>query len=236
MTLQLTTTEKIMGGVIIALIFFFLFRECGHQRDENNLVNNIANYKDTVKFDKIKINEQEVAIAYNASLQLENKDQLESLLKKHDTLYAMIKKFKDVKSTTIINQYTTINGDTIPLRDSIPCDFKAFKVRRDSIYYHFVGTIAPKYFSIDSLFIPNKQSIIVGTKKLGFLRGVEERAEIVNSNPLIHIANIESYVLNKKKKRFGIGASVGYGFSLNGNIVRTSPYIGVSANYNLFEF
>lgn len=202
-----TNTEKIMGGVILALIFFFGFRECMHQKSKDDLINDIVNYKDSAQFYQLKVNGMQVDVAFNKSLVLENKDQLESLIKKNDTLSKLISKFKDVKSTTIINQYTTINGDTIRLKgDSIPCDFKAFKVRRDSAHYHFVGTISPKFFSIDSLRIPNKQSIVIGKKKLGFLRGTEDRVEIINSNPLIKTTNIESYVISKKKKWYNTNA------------------------------
>lgn len=233
---KMTRTEKIMGISIIAIIIIFFFRECSNQNDKNNLVNDISTYKDTAQFYSLKVNGIAVDVAYNKSLQLENKNQLESIIKKNDTLAKLISKFKAVSSTTIINNITNISGDTIKLADSIPCDFKPFQVRRDSIYYHFLGTISPKYFSIDSLTIPNKQSIVIGKKKLGFLKGTEERAEIINSNPLIKTTNIESYVINKKKKRLGIGPSIGYGFQFNPTGVRTGIFLGVSAQYNLIQF
>lgn len=219
--MTLTNTEKILGGVIIAIILFFGFREWQNRNNTDNLVNDIANYKDSAQFYSMKVNGMEVDVAFNKSLVLSNKDQLESIIKKNDTLLKMISKFKNVASTTIINNITNISNDTIKLTDSIPCDFKAFKVRRDSIHYHFLGTISPKYFTIDSLTIPNKQSIVIGKKKLGFLKGTEQRVEIVNSNPLIKTTNIESYVISKPKKWyntdvFKIGASL-----LGGYIIAT---------------
>jgi hypothetical protein len=208
MNIKFTTTEKVLALIIVIGVIAFFMRECGNQKDKDNLVDQIANYKDTVKFDHIKIDGQDVQIAYNASLELENKDQIASILKKNDTLYKMIQKFKDLKSATIINQYTTINGDTIKLKgDSIPCYFKPIQVRRDSAHYHFVGTIAQKYFSIDTLTIPNKQSLLIGTKKVGMFKGTEgffnnkeKRAEIVNSNPLVKVVGIQNYVVDSKKK------------------------------------
>lgn len=225
-----------MAGLILVITFFFLFRECGHQRDKDNLVNDVANYKDSAKYYTIKVNGMEVEVAQNKSLILENKKQFQSVIAKNDTLLKLVSKFKSISSGTIINNYTTIKGDTIKLKgDSIPCDFKAFKVRRDSAYYHFVGTISKKYFSIDTLYVPNKISIIIGRKKTGFLKH-EERAEVVNSNPLVRTTNIGNYVVIPKKKRIGIGASIGYGLQFNSNSVSLSPYIGISANYNLLEF
>ena len=204
--MTLTQTEKILGGVIIAIILFFGFREWQSRKNADDLINDIANYKDSAQFYSLKVNGMEVDVAFNKSLVLSNKDQLESIIKKNDTLAKLISKFKAISSTTIINNITNITGDTIKLTDSIPCDFKAFKVRRDSIHYHFLGTISPKYFTIDSLTIPNKQSIVIGKKKLGFLKGTEERVEIVNSNPLIKTLNIESYVISKPKKWYNTDA------------------------------
>lgn len=235
--MQLSRLEKIMGvGLIIIGIIFFV-RECENQDDKNNLVDEIANYKDSAQFYTLKVNGMEVDVAYNKSLQLENKEQLESLIKKNDTLTKLVSKFKDIKSTTIINNTTTIVGDTIKINgDSIPCDFKPIRVTRDSIHYYFVGTISPKFFSIDSLTIPNKQSIVIGKKKLGFLKGTEERVEILNSNPLIKTNTIENYVINKRKKRIGIGPSIGYGLNVGSNGISKGTYIGVSAHYNVISF
>jgi hypothetical protein len=237
MSFQFTTTEKVMAGLILVITFIFFFRECGHQRDEDSLVSNITSYKDSAKYYNLKVDGMKVEVAYNKSLVLENDKQIKSVLSSmNDTIARLIKKFKDVKSGTIINNYTSISGDTIKLKgDSIPCDFKAFKVRRDSVYYHFVGTIAKSYFSIDTLSIPDKTTLIIGRKKIGFLK-YEERAELFHSNPLVHTTNIGNYETIKRKKRIGIGASVGYGFNISKDAVRMSPYIGISVNYNLFEF
>lgn len=233
---NISIREKIMGGFLLALVLFFILWKGCDQKQTDNLLDNALNYKDSAMFYKIKVNGMEVDVAYNKSLVLQNKDQMEAMLRKNDTLSKLISKFKDIKSTTIINQYTTINGDTIKLKgDSIPCDFKPFKVRRDSAHYKFVGTIASKYFSIDTLSIPNKVSIVIGLKKMGFLKRGEERAEIINSNPLVKTTNIGNYVVIPKRKKIGVGASVGYGLSLSGKPI-LAPYVGVSLNYNLFEF
>ena len=236
MSLKFTVAEKVMAAVIVVIAFIAIFRECGHQRDADNLVNDIAGYKDLAKHYNLKVNGMKVEVAYNKSLVLENNKQVKSVLSSmNDTIARLIKKFKDIKSGTIINNYTTISRDTIKLKgDSIPCDFKAFKVRRDSIYYHFVGTISKKYFSIDTLSIPNKTTLVIGRKKIRFLK-YEEGAEIFNSNPLVHTTNIGNYEVIKRKKRIGIGASVGYGFAV-GNQIRLNPYIGLSLNYLLISF
>jgi len=218
MTFNFTNTEKIMVGVILAIIMFFGFRECSNRKSQNELIDGIANYKDSAQFYSVKVNGKDVEIAYNQSLVLQSKEQLESVIKKNDTLAKLVKKYKDVKATIIIKTTTSIKHDTIPIDRPIPCDFAPIKVRRDSAYYNFVGTISPKFFSIDTLSIPNKQSLVIGTKKLGFLKGTEERAEIVNSNPLIRTSNIESYVINKPKKWYQTDAFL-IGTSLIGGYI-----------------
>lgn len=209
--------EIVLFATSIFLAFFLFVKGCRDQKEVDELVNRISNYKDSAQFYKLKVNGSPVDVAFNQSLVLQTQNQLEAVLAKNDTLVKLISKFKKIASTTIINQYTTINGDTIKLKgDSIPCSFKPFQVRRDSAYYHFMGTIAPNYFSIDSLSIPNRQNIVIGEKKLGFLRGTEKRVEIVNSNPLIHTDKIQNYVIQGKKKwhqttafKVGIGILAG---------------------------
>lgn len=194
------TREKIMGiGIIVVVVLFFL-REFQNQKLKDDLINDIARYKDSAQYYSIKINGMAVDIAFNKSLQVKNKEQLEALIKKNDTLAKIVSKFRTINSTTIIKEVISIKHDTIKIDNQIPCDFKPFKVRKDSTYYNFVGTISPKFFSIDSLAIPNKQSVIIGRRKLGFLKGTEERVEIVNSNPLIKTTNIDNYIISKPKK------------------------------------
>lgn len=237
MVLKFTTVEKIMGTAIAGLILLLGFRECSNTSDKNNLVSDLAHYQDSAKYYSLKVDGMKVEVAYNKSLVLETNNQVKSVLSEmNDTMAKLVKKFKDIKSGTIINNYTTINGDTITLKgDSIPCNFKPIKVRRDSVHYHFVGTIAKNYFSIDTLTIPNKISLIIGTKRVGLFKR-EERAEIVNSNPLVHTTNIGNYEVIKRKKRIGLGASVGYGLSFGKNDISLRPSINIGLNYNLLEF
>lgn len=195
---------------------FFCYQGCHNKFEKDTLVKQISAYKDSAEFYKIKVNGNPVEVAFNQSLVIENKKQLQALLAKNDTLTKLISKFKKIAGTTIINQYTSISKDTIRLKDSIPCSFKAFQVRRDSAYYHFLGTIGQGFFSIDSIIIPNTQSIVMGERKLGFLKGTEKRIEIVNSNPFIHTNKIQNYIIESKKKwyqstafKFGIGVLAG---------------------------
>jgi len=188
--------DRILGGVIILLLILFVFRECQNQSNTDDLVLDITNYSDSAKYYKGK---NGTLIAYNKTLNVENEKQLKAVLSKYDTLSQILEKFKDIKSTTIIKETITIKHDSILFEKKIPCDFEPFKVKRDSLYYTFRGTIGQDFFSIDTLSIPNQQSIVVGRKKVGFLKH-EYRAEVINSNPLVNVTNIGSYAIKPKKK------------------------------------
>lgn len=231
------TKDKLLWGIIISLGFALFIREGCNRSQNDNLIADLAGYKDSAKYYNLKVNGLNVEVAQNKSLVLQSNDQIKSVLSSmNDTMAKLIKKFKSINSGTIINNYTTINGDTIKLQgDSIPCNFKPFHVRRDSAHYKFVGTIAKNYFTIDTLTIPNKISIISGRKKVGFLK-YEDRVELFNSNPLVKTTNIGNYEVVKRKKRIGLGLSAGYGLSFSKEKVTLAPSLNVSVNYNILEF
>ena len=203
-------------SIIAILILFGVVREGCNSSKTDKLLDSVQNYSDSAQFYKTENGTQ---VAYNQSLLLENKEQLQSLFAKNDTMRELLDKYKNIKNVTIIKE-TIVIRDSIPYGIDIPCDFNPFTVKRDSIHYNFTGTIGKSFFRIDSLTIPNEQSIIVGQRKLGFLKGKERRVEIVNSNPLIITSNIGSYVVEEKKKwyetrafSFLIGFGFGYGTS-----------------------
>lgn len=186
--------------VIIILISALFFRECTRQSEMDNLVSSITNYKDTVKIEKLK---NGALIYSNQMLVLNSQEQIKSLASAmNDTLKMMLKKFKSVTNVTTINNQFFTGGDTIKYAQNIPCDFEPFKVRRgtDSTY-KFVATIGKKYFSIDTLGIKDKQSIVFGRKKTGFMK-YDYTAEINHSNPLISTYGIKSYQYIPQKQWF----------------------------------
>lgn len=211
---SVTLREMILFFLCIFLAFFLLKNQLENNPD--NLLSNFTHYNPSAQIDSISVNGNNTDISYNQSMVLETKKQLESVLAKNDTLIKLLSKFKKIASTTVINNYTTINNDTI-LRSNTP----------DSLTYSFSNTCdsysvtarVPRshdYLIIDSLVIPNKQSIIIGEKKLGFMKGTERRVEIVNSNPLIKTDKISSFVIQKPKRfyetngfKFGMGVLAG---------------------------
>lgn len=177
--------------VIIILISTLFFRECTRQSEIDSLVSSIVNYKDTVKIEKLKNG----ALVYsNQMLVLNSQEQIKALASSmNDTIKLMLKKFKSVTNVTTINNQFFTSGDTAKFAQNIPCDFKPFKVRRGSdSTFKLVSTISKDYFTIDTLSLKDKQSIVFGRKKVGFMK-YDYTAEINHSNPMISTYGIKSY-------------------------------------------
>lgn len=209
--------NKILNYLFISVFFvlLLLIQECRHNKDVSELVSDINTYKTEAKSYKNKFGKE---VSYNKSLVFENEKLLKKYLKSNDTILESLKGFKTVNNYIKVKEYITIT-DSIPFIKRIPYDFKPFRITRDSVYYNFVGTIAPTYFRIDTLFIPNEQSIVVGEKKIGVFKK-EFRVEITNSNPLIKTTNIGSYTFKEKKKWYErplvhLGAGIIIGLGLN---------------------
>jgi len=226
------TKDRILYSLIGVLLIVILVREGCNQSSTTNLIKDIAEYKTEVKTYK---GLNGVEVAQNKALLLENSEQIKAILSRNDTLAQLMDKYKNLKNVTIIKNITQITNDSI-VYDSIriPCDFKPFQVKRDSIYYQFYGTIAPTYFKIDSLRIPDEQSIVFGLRRMGFLKKKEYTAEVVHSNPLVHTTNIGSYAIQEKSKKLVI--SVGATYGLNLVTGKLQPMIGVQVGFPLISF
>ena len=202
----------VIVALIVILICSVVFIRCEHQKQIDDLVKNVATYSDSAKHYKSKYG----VVAFNQTLQFQNEKQLKAYFSQNDTLKQLLKNFKKINSVTIIKEKIYIH-DTIPIpfETKIPCDFKPFQVKRDCTNYHFKGTIFPDKFNIDEISIPNKQTVVLGEKKTGFMKK-EYRVEITNSNPLIMTSNVGGYTVNPKKEwyqrpvvTFLIGTAVG---------------------------
>lgn len=224
--------NRVLYTIIAILVALLLLREGCNQSSTNDLVKNITQYKTEAKHYK-GLNGADVA--QNNALMLENSEQIKALLNKNDTLSELMKKYKHLQNVTIINNTTQIRDDSISFDTlRIPCDFEPFQVKRDSSHYKFYGTIAKDYFRIDSLNIPDEQSIVFGKRKMGFLKRAEYVTEVVHSNPLIKTTNIGSYSVKEKRKKLVI--SVGGSYGLNVATGQLQPMIGVNVGFPLISF
>lgn len=70
---------------------------------------------------------------------------------------------------------------------------------------------------------------ITGTKPTGLFSN-DFRTEITSSNNLIRVKDFKNFNFTERKKHFGVGFSVGFGFYQGGF------FLGPSINYNLIQF
>ncbi len=183
--------------VITTIVIISGLRECQNRRDIDKAVISISEYSDTVKAFKIKDGAQ---VYENNSLKLSSQKQIAELSSKiNDTVRQITKKFKSLNNVTFAKGDIVITKDTIKLHDTIPCSFKPFKVTKDNVSYKFTGTIAPNYFSVDSIYIPNNITFVSGRKRVGFMK-YDYVVDINNSNALVNTTNIKSYQYVPVKK------------------------------------
>jgi len=224
--------NNILYIVILIMFSFILVREGCNSSQTNQLLKSVSDYKTEAKHYKT-LNGAEVA--QNKALLLENQEQIKSLLNKNDTLTEIMKAYKKLQSVTIMNNTTEIRHDSIAYDTiRIPCDFEPFQVVRDSSHYKFHATIAPSYLKIDSLLIPDEQSITFGLKKNGFLKRSEYTAEVIHSNPLVRTTNIGQYSVKEKRKKIVVSIGGGYGVGLSD--MKMQPHLSIHAGFPIISF
>lgn len=177
---------------ISALIIILMFRGT----IETDAFKNVVTSKDTAYIENIK----GILANYNKSIVLDSEKQLKLIVQQNDTLRKIIAKIKNVTNTIVIKERVVIEKDTIPFTDSIPCNFKPIKAIKNDKWYAFFGTVNNKGLIIDSLHIPNTQSVVMGEKKTNFWGKSEQGVYIVNSNPLIKTQTIQHLTVVEKKK------------------------------------
>lgn len=206
--------------ILLLIICGIIYENINKANREDKLVSDLAAYSDTVKFYRLK---NDALVSSNKIIELHSQKQIEVLAKNlSDTLYQILKKFKKVQSVMYATNNFYAGGDTIK-SNVIPCDFDPYKIRRSDSTYSFVGTIGKRYFSIDSLCIPNKLSIVTGRKKTGFLKS-EITIDVNNSNSRMITTNIKAYTFSPEKKwyektwvhiLFGAVAEIGINSGIN---------------------
>ena len=207
--------NRFLIGVIIVLVVFVLLREGCNQRNTDNLISDIANYKTESENYKTKLG---LEINTNRALALETQDQIKSLIATNDTLKEWVNEFKEIQGAVTIRETTIVKEIAVPFDRPIPCDFKPFKANKIEKDFQFYTTIANTGLTIDSLKIPNEAKILIGEKKEGFLNlKTKLVVDVNNSNQYIKTSNIAGYVYEPKKKwyekmwvNFAIGFGAGY--------------------------
>lgn len=209
--------------IFIIIIIIFCVKACNNNiRKENSkliesLNDSISYYKDVegVLHSKISVIEDD----YFLKLKLKDKEIVE--------LQDLVKKYKNVKSATIIKTETKIvekivNKTVLDTISNTPIYESSFNLK-DYIW----GDIVAKKDTTDIKINIKNDFNIVTYKERGKLV-----LDVSDKNPYSVTKVQRSYINLPKQKRFGLGVNAGYGISKSG----LSPYIGLGVNYNILNF
>ncbi len=203
--------EYLKEIIIIGLVIFILINKGCNKRHTDSLVKDIATYSDSAKHYKIKSG---VAVATNGVLKLDNENQLKYLIVKNDTIKKLLAQFKDVKTVIIHDGGFKFTHDTVRLTDTIPCDFNPIAFSQKKKHYKLFGTLTRTNLIIDTLVVPNTQTIVLGDKKSGFLNlGKTTSVDILNSNPYMQVNKISAYTVKETKWLENWKVQIGIGFA-----------------------
>lgn len=185
------TVERLLVAVLLIVICFLYVSKCNSEKE----IKEIIDYKDSVYTENVK----GISVSYNKSLVLSSEKHLRDLLSKDDTIKKLLSSFKKVKTVSVIREVLRIDTDTIYLDSLIPIkNSVSFNKKNES--YSIYGKIDSVSVIIDSLNIPNTQTIIVGDVKRGLFKPKETEIKIVNSNKLMNVKGIQSFVIKEEKK------------------------------------
>lgn len=209
--------------IFIIIIIIFCVKACNNNiRKENSkliesLNDSISYYKDVegVLHSKISVIEDD----YFLKLKLKDKEIVE--------LQDLVKKYKNVKSATIIKTETkivekTVNKTVLDTISNTPIYESNFNLKG----YIWGDIVAKKDTTDIKINIKNDFSIVAYKEKNKLILDVSDK------NPYSITKSQRSYINLPKQKRFGLGVNAGYGISKSG----LSPYIGLGVNYNILNF
>ncbi len=203
---------KIPERIIIYGIAIFLlitaFNQCNKKKAFQDEVESYVDYTDTVKYYKAKNGD---IVSYNESLEISEK----TLKMMNDSLGKALKniRIKEPEVIIQIEERVVIKEIEVKFVDSIPCPpFKRpFDLSHE--FYSLSGSFTNTKFKLDSIKIPNTRSVVVGTKRNGFLKRNDHIVTIQNSNPFMSTKKITSYTIKEKKKWYETTSfKVGVGF------------------------
>jgi hypothetical protein len=185
-------------GVIIGVIMLIsvgLMRQCSAPKKT-------VIYDPSAKYYKSKAGE---IIAYNSSLEIQLKD----LKRERADLMDEVKNMRIRKPQTITRTVNRTEYDTLwmTFETEIPCeDFTSEIVYLDK-WIEIYGFVNQDGVMIESIYIPDTVTLVVGQHKRETIIAVK------HANPNVTVAEVENYVIKKKRfawKEFAGGFVLGF--------------------------
>ena len=215
--------SRIIIFALIALVFILLFRGCDQSKNLDRFKTNNEILNDDLDYSKSKLGQE---VASKRALEVTLKELQNSFWTKDDSLKDITRRFKKVKSTTIIK--TVYQVDTVKILFEVPVDYKFSRSwSKSTSYYYITGLVTDKGITIDKLSLRNTQRLVIGSKK-GFFNN-QLSVSVTNSNPYVATTELLTQSVTVPNKRFGVGFFAGVD-------ILGKPTLGVGLNYSLFRF
>lgn len=172
--------------LILSVLLMASLQECsrrGHNADVN-----LKALTDTTKHYHNKIG---TITASRNTLQLNNKQLQEYVIKKDKELTALSKEFARVKSVVKADVVVRIDSVPVPYSVPAPCVFERSGAITDK-FYSFGYTSNQNGFRIDSLKVPATFYTITGIKRSWFLGKETVTTDVTSDNPYVKIKTVQS--------------------------------------------
>lgn len=210
---------RILIWVLLIAIVILSIHNCSKRIDESNKIDYLT---DSLRYYKNRSGKQ---VAQITALKGEKSDLQLMLSRSSQQLDSLVKEFKKIDAAGEVETITKIDTVKIRYTDTIPYQFeKRFSINKK--HYSLSGISNHRGIDIEEINVPNTLSFAVGKVRKGY------EIRVVNSNPYIKTTGLNSYVLEQRNRRIGLGFQAGYGLNKDG----VSPYIGLGVSYNLIQF
>ena len=196
--------KDIIYIIIIILLGVYSFNQWKARKLETKTyASNMEVLNDSISYYK---NKQGLWVA-EKQVFIGNEKDLKTIIKtKNKEFQQAIKSFKKPIAATQIKTDAKIDTVFVPYKVEAP----PFSISFNEIKKHYAlsGLSTNEGLFIHSISIPNTQSVVIGKKKIGFMK-YENRIEVTNTNPLIKVSGLDGYSYRDKSKNFGAGAFAG---------------------------
>lgn len=194
--------NNIFWLIIAGLLVFILTREGCNYYQNKSLASDLISYRDSTTQYKLKVADNDsLNASTNEALQLYTEKQIRELAEKNDAdMKRLLAQFSNVLAVVKSNTTATVTDQYFYYQDTfkIPCNIKPIPVVIDSAHFKLNALIEQEKFKINFLELPDKENIVIGEKKTGFLRK-QTFIDVTHSNPYINTNRINGYVIHDQK-------------------------------------
>ena len=232
-----TALNWILAGAVVVLLLLFS-RSCSSNIELNGMNAAVA---DSLRVSTDELGRQTATISNLKTDRTEDFLKLETNDETIQKLQNLVKEYKGQLAVAITSSSnTTSSGNTVTTVfetdtiwiDSIAHVYPTYSTAWENKWE--IGSIIAKRDSISrNIKVRNEFELTIGDASNGWFKKRVSIASIKNMNPNTTVEELRSFSIEHKPKRLGLGVSFGYGINLQ--TFKPSPYLGVGLNYTLWQ-